>query len=431
MAQPSATTPTNPRTATSVRGFFNIAVSAPEIGVLAQTDIAGKFDGGKGLVFGDGNTVPIVAMAAKQQSGTTYRCLELRAQFLEGKGFPVPARDPETGQLLDATQAGTMGDAPVPGHPGKTVNDFWAEQCSYAGDLNASAVLVRYNAVNGPGEYHILPVGSVRKTAKGTFLLNHRFGRKGFKASDTTEHLPYDPDPKVVRAIVKRAREIDPKTKKPYGQPGQILYIYTPKSGEEDYPLPPHWAGLETCLADAAYQRYDLEEVEGGFAAKGALAMIGEEDSQTEDENGRTQQDRSTSELELFTGAGARQQGMRRKSIMVFDVKSKDVVPVWIPMNTTVDLRWLSEKKEATGQEVCRHIGIPPILCGFARPGQLGAVQELVNAAQLTQNSLEPLRKAQLRGFWRLFPALAGIVPAPLNPVELATQIMAQTPATP
>lgn len=424
MANRPPKTAKNPRTA-SVRGFLNLAVTAPDLGVVAQKDL-GTYDGGKALAYGMGNTVPVVAMAAAQQSGTAYRCLERRAQLLEGEGFPLPQRNPVTGAYLVEAQAGTMGETAVPGHPGKTANDLWAELCSYGGYLNGDAVLVRYLGEEGNygiGEIHVLPFGSVRKTTNGTYLLNHKFGRKGFRQGDTTEHLPFNPDPAHVKARMEADMKTAADNDKPYSQAGQIFYIYTPKAGEEDYPLPPHWAGLEAILADAAYARFDLEEVEGGFSAKGALVMIGEEDDSTEDEDGLTEADRTNLALARFTSDGAKQQGVKRESIMVLDVKTKETVPQWIPMNTTIDLKWLSDKKEAIGQEVCRHIGIPPILAGFARAGQLGATQEIINATQLTQNSLEPLRKLLLRAFWRLMPSLAGVVPGKLNPVAVAAEI--------
>jgi len=431
--QPNATKNPRPSASGQVRGFLNLSAPLPDFGAVKQKreELTGP-SGAQGLLFGGSNTVPVLAMAAAHQSGTAYRCLERRAQFLEGAGFPMPERNPLTGLLVRPEEAGTMGETPVPGHPGKNANDLWAELSSYGAYNNAAAVLVRYRGKAGNyaiGEVHVLDFRAVRKTVNGTYLLNHKFGRKDFSQSHTTEHLPFNPDPKQVRKEMQAEMELAAKGKKPYVQAGQIFYIYTPKAGEEDYPLPPHWAGLEAVLADAAYARYDLEEVERGFAAKGMLAFIGKQDDQTQDEDGNTERDRTDLMLQRYTGAGAREQGVPRESIMVFDAESQDLVPKWIPMATTVDLKWLSEKKEAVGQEVCRHIGIPPILAGFAKAGQLGAVQEIVNAANLTQNSVESLRKLLLRALWRLLPTLNGIVPGKLDPAALAAVITPQTPA--
>jgi hypothetical protein len=420
------TNPKNPRaTASSVRGFLNYSAALPDFGAVPQRGLGYTTSeaGAKDLHFGLGNTVPVIAMAAKQASPTAYRCIERRTQFLVGTGFPMPKRDPETGLLLDESQAGTLGETPVPGHPGKTANDMWAEMCSYAGDFNGCAVLVRYNNGSLFGEHHILPFGSVRKTSKGTFLLNHRFGKKGFKSTDTTEHLPFDPSKKEILALLRKAKEINPKTKEPYGQPGQIYFIYTPKAGEEDYPLPPHWPGLESLYTEAAYMNYDLTEVRRGFMAKGILTMLGELDNSIKDEYGQTELDRQNELLRRYTVGGAEEQGEARESILVLGAKSKDEAPIWTPMNTTTDLKWLSEKKESVGQEICRHIGIPPVLSGFAKPGQLGNTQELTNTVEYTQTSLEPLRHMLLRAFWRLMPTLNGLMPGKLNPVEVVKQV--------
>lgn len=390
----------SPRTAsTPVRGFLNFSAALPDFGAVVQKGVGYSVgsSGARDIHYGEGNIVPVVAMAAAHASGTAYRCLERRAQFLEGIGFAAP-----------------QGDVLVPGHPTKTANDFWAELCSYGSYFNGAAVLVRYKGKEGGygiGELHILPFGAVRKTTNGTYLLNHKFGRKGFKSGDTTEHLPFNPDPKQVKSEMQVAMKAAEEAKKPYRQAGQIFYIYTPKAGEEDYPLPPHWAGLDALLTDAAYSNFDLTEVRRGFMAKGILTLLGELDDTTEDENGMTELDRQNEELRRFTVAGALEQGEEREGILVMGAKTKDAAAIWTPMNTTTDLKWLSDKKEAVGQEVCRHIGIPPILAGFAKAGQLGASQELLNASQLTQDTLEPLRKLLMRAQWRLMPETAGIIP--------------------
>ncbi len=114
-----------------------------------------------------------------------------------------------------------------------------------------------------------------------------------------------------------------------------------------------------------------------------------------------------------------------RESILVMSAKSKDAAAIWTAMNTTTDLKWLSEKKESVGQEICRHIGIPPVLSGFAKPGQLGNTAELTNTISYTQATLEPTRQMLLRAFWRLMPTLTGLVPGKLNPVEVAASVMA------
>ncbi len=428
MANPPARSK-EPRTA--VRGFLNLAAAQPDFGTLAQTSVGAVSQlGGAGLLYGEDNLVPVLALAAAQQSGTAFRCLERRAEFLEGTGFAVPERDPATGELKNPAQAGTLGDTPWPGHPGKTANDLWAVLCSYGAYNNGAAGTVLYNNGSTIGEVHVVPFASVRKTVNGTYLLNHKFGRKGFRAAATTEHLPFDSGKKTVLAVLRRAKELDPKTKKRYGQPGQMFYLYTSKAGQEDYPLPPQWAGLEAVLADASYSRYELDEVNRGFAVKGMLAFIGQDNDTVRDEDGLTARDRTDEMLRRYTQQGAREQGVERESIMVFDAATKDLVPVWIPMATTVDLKWLSEKKEAIGQEVCRHIGIPPILAGFAKAGQLGAAQEILNAVQLTQDSLEGTRRMLLRGFWRLMPSMLGQVPGQRKPLSFVDPAVLATLTT-
>lgn len=361
--------------------------------------------GGRGIAYGAGNTIPAVCLDAALDSGTTYRCLERRAQFLEGSGF------------------GPAGDFDVPGQPGKTANDLWSEWCSYAAYNNGAAALVRYNRAGQMAERYVLPFHSIRKTDKGTFLLNHKYGRKGFSAKGTTEHSPFDNSKEVVQQVVAWAdTPVDPRNPDgpKHGQPGQILYVYKPKAGEEDYPLPPHWPGLEDTLADAEYARFDYEEVRNGFFASAMLTLIGEQDNATEGEDGKTEQDRTDDELRSFTG-NTNQPGGRKK-LFVMEAKTKEEAPILTPFNGNTNVEKLIAKRESIGEIVCRNIGIPPILAGFAKPGQLGAAQEILNAVELTQESLEPLRKLLVRQFWRLMPELDGQQPGVKKPISFLPQ---------
>ena len=389
-----------PRTASTVRGFFNMAPTALLPDVTTQRDLGiGTTTGGKGLAYGAGNTVPQIALDAALASGTAYRCLERRTAFLVGMGLPE-----------------TLAALPVPGHAGKEAGELWGELCSDLAYFNGAAFLVRYANDGSIGEIHLLPFPSVRKTDKGTFLLNHKFGRKGYISRDNTEHLPFDSDPKAVEALLKLAREINEKTRLPNGQPGQILYAYIAKAGEKDYPLPPHWAGLEDVLLDTELSKFDLEEVRNGFFASGVLTLIGEEDDQTVDEAGMTQVERTNESLRGFTGLGDNAAG--RDKLLVLSAKTKEQAPVLTPFNGTTNMEKLDAKKEATGQAVCRHIGIPPILAGFAKAGQLGAAQEILNAVELTQDDLALLQAKGLRTLTRLMPELKGIKIGAKKPIS-------------
>ncbi|NVO33280.1 hypothetical protein [Hymenobacter lapidiphilus] len=411
---------------------FNMAVPPTLPAVVAVRGTATAPSGGKAIAYGEGDTAPQVCLDAALDSGTAYRALERRAQFLEGTGFPVPVTDPRAAGY-DPSLLNTMGHTPVPGQPGKTANDLWSEWCGYGAYNNGAAALIRYAADATMEERYVVPFHAVRKTTKATFLLNHKIGRKGYRGADSTEHGAFDPRPEIIAAILELAeqplKESAPDGPK-HGQPGQILYAYAPRPGQEDYPYPPHYAGLEDVLTDAEYARFDYEEVRNGFFPSAMLTIIGEEDSTTKDANGDTQQDRTDAELRGFTGNN--NSGTGRKKLFVMEAATKEQAPILTPFNGNTNVEKLIEKRDSIGQIVCRNIGIPPILCGFAKPGQLGATQELVNAAELTQRSLEPLRQLLLRSFLRIMPELVGLLPGQHSPVEIAKTVQATaTPPTP
>jgi hypothetical protein len=405
--KPAALLSQSPRTGTTVRGFYNVATATALPDVTPQRDLGtGNATGGKGLMYGPGNTVPQIALDAALNSGTAYRCLERRTAFLVGMGLP-PA----------------FAERPVPGHPGKTYDELWGEECSDFAYFNGVAFLVRWSMESPttgiPGEVHLLPFPSVRKTDKGTYLLNHKFGRKGYKANENTEHFPFDNSPEAIQAVLDRAEEpVNPDQPEgaKHGQPGQILYAYIAKAGEKDYPLPPHWAGLEDVLLDTELSKFDLEEVRNGFFPNGVLTLIGEQDDQTEDEDGLTQSERTNEALRDFTGNGTNQTG--RDKLLVLEAKTKEQAPILTPFNGTTNMEKLDAKKESTGMVVCRHIGIPPILAGFAKAGQLGAAQEILNAVELTQDDLAPLQSKALRTLALLLPELKGAKVGAKKPIS-------------
>ena len=406
MAKQPPATAKSARPGTRVRAFYNVAPAALLPDVAPQRDLGtGNATGGLGLSYGAGNTVPQIALDAALASGTAYRCLERRAAFLIGMGLPE-----------------ALAALPIPGHAGKDAGELWGELCSDLAYFNGAAFLVRYANDASIGEIHLLPFPSVRKTNKGTYLLNHKFGRRGYTSRDNTEHLPFDNDPKAVRALLKLAKEINEKTRQPNGQPGQILYAYIAKAGEKDYPLPPHWAGLEDVLLDTELSKFDLEEVRNGFFPNAVLTLIGEEDDSTVAEDGLTQVERTNETLRGFTGNGTNQSG--RDKLAVFNAKTKEQAPVLQAFNGTTNIEKLDAKKESTGQTVCRHIGIPPILAGFAKAGQLGAAQEILNAVELTQDDLAPLQSKGLRTLARLLPALAGVKVGAKKPISFLTPEM-------
>ena len=209
-----------PRPPASRIRAYNFATAGPSTGAvvaLLGTGPGGpnRFTEGKVIPFGQGNVLPQAWLDMAMQSGTAYSCLEKRKAFLEGAGLPP-----------------NLAAIPVPGTR-ITTADFWAQLCSYAAGFRAVAVLVRYNAAGGFGEFYALPTGTVRKTDAGTFLFNAKFGRAGYRAEEDTEHLPFDSDPEAVADLLKRAKKRDDQGRV-FGQPGQILYAYNPQAGEED-----------------------------------------------------------------------------------------------------------------------------------------------------------------------------------------------------
>ena len=354
----------------------------------AKDGVAGplRFTEGKVINFGGSNILPQVWLDMAMQSGTAYSCLEKRKAFLEGAGL-----SPELAAI------------PVPGTK-HVASELWAQLCSYAASFRAVAVLVRYNAAGGIGEVYALPTGTVRKTDAGTFLFNAKFGRPGYRKEEDTEHFPFDSDPTTVSELLKRAKKRNDSGQL-YGQPGQILYAYNPQAGEEDYALPAGYAGREDMQTDTEYARFDLEEVRNGFFPNTIITQIGERNEKTVDENGETEADREDEALRDYTGNGNSPLG--RKKVLVMAAPTKEMAPIVQTFDGGHNLEKLIAKRPAVAEAVCRHFGILPILIGLSTAGKLGQSQEIMNAVELTQDALTPLRDMLLRVMTQILPGPA------------------------
>ena len=367
---------------------YNFAIAGPATGsavAMLGTSPGGpnRFTDGKVIEFGRGNILPQVWLDIAMQSGTAYSCLEKRKAFLEGAGL-----SPELAAI------------PVPGTK-QVAADLWAQLCSYAAGFRAVAVMVRYNLAGDIGEIYALPTGTVRKTDAGTFLFNAKYGRAGCREDESTEHHPFDDDPTTVAELLKRAKKKDDHGRA-FGQPGQILYAYNPQAGEEDYALPTGYVGREDMQTDTEYARFDLEEVRNGFFPNTIITLIGKPNDKTKDENGETEEDRTDDELRDFTGNGSSPLG--RKKVLVLAADTKELAPIVATFDGGHNLEKLIAKRPAVAEAVCRHFGILPVLIGLNTAGKLGQSQEIMNAVELTQDALTPLRQLLLRVMSRLFP---------------------------
>jgi hypothetical protein len=367
---------------------YHFATARPQgLAVVSPvTDAAGpgRLTDAKPLPFGPDNNLPQQWLDMALQSGSAYACLEKRKAFLEGQGLPPQ-----------------LARTPVPGTR-HTAADLWSQLCSYGGTFRGVALLIRYTAAGTIGEVHLLPFGQVRKTAAGTLLFNRHFGRSGYRAADDTEHLPFDPAPATVAELLAKANKKKPDSKEKHGQPGQILYAYVPQAGEEDYPLPAGYAGRQDLETDAEYARFDLEEVRNGFFPNTIITLLGAPAAKTQDENGETQDERTDDEIRDFTGNGSSPLG--RKKVLVLEAVTKELAPIVSTFDGGHNLEKLIAKRPAVAEAVCRHMGILPILIGLNTAGKLGQSQEIMNAVELTQDALTPLRELLLRVLRQVLP---------------------------
>lgn len=326
--------------------------------------------------YGEGNTLPNELLKAIEASVTASSCRNRKHEFIEGNGI----KDRSIASLKL--------------NPKQTSDDLVAELADIVGVFEGVPLNIVYNAMGEPFYVYSMPFQLIRKTDDGQFYTNDKLSEGKDAKQDRVYYDEFDRYETPESRLRRVRQQIED-----YGyQTGDILYVFSKKAGQTEYPIPAAWAGMEEIEADSALGRLDWRNVKKGFRPDAILTTIGEIDDEEEDELGRTQQWYFDQTIKQFTGEDA-------SPIMHINVEKADQRPQLDVFSQEKLLNATTEAADRVGKRVCRAMDVPHLLIpGFTQPGQLGNVQEMLTALKLFQNSVNRKQRLISRALELVWP---------------------------
>lgn len=305
--------------------------------------------------FGEADNLPNFIVSVVNNSGTARECIDKLQTFIYGNGFKDP-------QVANST-------ANLDGNYNKLLSEL-SLYTAYS-----DCVPMRVMMDNEGNAARVYPVQwqQLRRKGKKIFIYNPLMGETGVVRSGNRELRVYDP---LEPAAERRARMI--KQMEEYKeQLGDIVYHFNKGVGVgyDVYSVPKYYSGIDDLESDAGITRLELRNIKKGFRAN-VIISTGPIDNTVEDDKGTTAKQRFDANIKKFTGEDA-------ASILHIDGAVNEAKPDVKLMDTAAILDQTDKATDRLGRKVCRHMGVPPVLCGFATAGQLGNNQELVNMMEL------------------------------------------------
>lgn len=249
-----------------------------------------------------------------------------------------------------------------------------------------------------------LNVSTLRRV-HGGFEHNQLSGELGEDKSETVFYPEFDPE----RPLAERRALIKKQVEKDGEQLGEILYVFRKGLGRyyDTYPVPRYYASIEDLVSDGKISRLDLRNIAQGFRTP-VIISTGPIDDINEDEEGHTAQDYFDEALQDFTGEDA-------SPILHLKGSTEEFKPTITTINIADILDQTDRASERIAKRVCRVMGVPDILVGIAKEGQLGNVTELKNQISLFALSVFKRQELIKEGFDRIKPLLK-LEGMPANP---------------
>lgn len=226
---------------------------------------------------------------------------------------------------------------------------------------------------NGFGEIAgIAPVSIdiIRIDENGNYHINENWGKKQFKKEETIIVPPYNPlltKEERVQRIIEQGGVMN--------QIGELVYVFKKTPGNNTYPIPQYYSGIEDIESEASLLLNDKANITQGFNADFIMYTPLIDDS-IKDESGKTELDKFRDDLREF-----RQPGERK--ILHLMAESKEQYPVIVPTPIKDIVDALANTRERIPRAICRHIGVPPMLVGFQNTEGFGNSTALANYMEL------------------------------------------------
>jgi hypothetical protein len=307
--------------------------------------------------YGQTDELPNIIIEGVNNSGTATQALRRKKQFIEAEGF----EDEATGlKKIDKAN--------------HTFNDLLGEIAENLVKLEGFALRLYFNSEGEIAAIKNVPITWVRRRDDYTFAINRLMGERNYNSSQDVLIHEFDPSENPS----ERLRRIKAETKKNKGkQIGELYYCFEPKLGRnyDIYPVPSFYSGFDDIISDGKISSLEMNNIVQGWRAP-IVISTGQIDNVTEDENGLTDLDKFNENVSEFLGEDA-------SPVMHLQGRTPEEQPTVTTLSMTDVVDMTENATTRVGEKVCRLVGVPPVLCGFAKEGQLGNVQELENTMRL------------------------------------------------
>ncbi len=318
-------------------------------------------------------------LMAVMDSGTSRICVDRKASYIYGEGF-----------LLEATankQANARQD----------FNKLLAVSAPNLALFKGVCFKIMVDQKGMPYRIYSLPVDKVKKTSDGDYIYNYSLNTDNYMQSHDRKFEAYNPKATPQERIVKLQNELKANNGT---QIGTIYYAYNEGIGQDYYPIPPAYSGIEDILSDSELSGYELENLENGFLPSAILTIIGKLDNTIKDAaTGKTEADVMKDKLRAFTA----KKGGRAK-LLVMAAETKEQVPTLQQLDVAQILTGLEKITDRIGRKVCRLFEIPPVLAGFEDASILGSNQTFKNALVSLQHSVKIDQQILINALSAIYP---------------------------
>jgi len=371
---------------TAVKALASLGDFKTKIAKAARNAVAVilKTSANERYFYGEGDNLPNAIIATVDNSGTATACIERLEQFIQADGFIAEG--------LDEVKANSK----------QTLIGVLSELVTNVAYLEGFALRLIFDNEGKIKKIYNVDIKTLRKKGGG-FEFNPLNGEIGKVETETQLLKEFDPD----KDAATRRKEIAEQVEKYDRQVGEILYVFRKGLGRyyDVYPVPRYYASIEDLVSDGKISRLDLRNISQGFRTP-VVISTGPIDDQNEDEHGKTPQDYFDESLEDFTGEDA-------SPILHLKGSTEEFKPTVTVINLAEILDQTDRASERIAKRVARIMGVPDVLIGIAKEGQLGNVNELKN--QLALFALSNFKRQELikGGFDLIAPflALGGLAP--------------------
>ncbi len=333
------------------------------------------------IKYGADNSFPQKLIQQLDESGTATACIDVLTQYIYADG------------LVNEQ----LGEFKI--NEKQTFNELISEITSYVAPFQAVSLYVMRGLDGKVKELKIVPFEQIRKTDRGTFIINNTFGSNKYKKEKDKEFPAFygaEITPEQLREHVLEWGE----------NTGEILYYFRKKPMKNYYPIPTFFSAIEDINTDAENSKYELESVTNSFLPSGILNIVGNYDNTQEDENGMTQQDYLDATLEQFTGNVKDETGASgRQKLLILQAKTKEELAVYQPLSNEGILNAIENSTKRVADKVARAFGVPPFLIGLG--GNVGFSTNIIaDNIELFNNRVKVLQSLISDALHQCFPQL-------------------------